>query len=73
MTDDRYDHDDAGAVDGGAAPKAAVALRAPSASGAAPPSTRSIAAQTATTRPTTITEPRLAVGDAPLLTLRRQK
>jgi hypothetical protein len=58
---------------GAVGPKATVALRAPSASGPTAPSDCSTAAQTATDRPTTITERRQVVGDAPLLTLRRQK
>lgn len=75
MNDDRSDHDDVGTAARNRAegPKTAVALRAPSASGPSAPSITSIAAQTATNRPTTTTEPRQVVGDALLLTLRRQK
>jgi hypothetical protein len=49
------------------------ARRATVAFGPAAPLDTSTTAQTATDRPTTTTEPRQAVGDAPLLTLRRQK
>ena len=61
------------ARNGAVGPKAAVALRAPSASGPTAPFDSSTAARTATDRPTIVTEHRQVVGDAPLLTLRRQK
>jgi hypothetical protein len=58
---------------GAVGPKAAVALRAPSASGPTAPSDSSFVAQTATDRPMIVTERHQVVGGAPLLILRRQK
>jgi hypothetical protein len=57
---------------GAARPEAAVALRAPFASGPTAPSDEPTA-HPATNRPMTLTEHRQVVGDAPLLILRRQK